>query len=79
MCIGLTFTHFRLSGKVLDANVVFIHVVTVLKIKSHFLKREAGISPDKAFLTSKSFMILFMVFVVARLNGRSLFILFFLL
>ena len=47
---------FRLSRKIPDANALFTHAVTVLKAKSHFLKRGVRSFPDEALLTSKSFM-----------------------
>ena len=49
--------------------------MTVTRIKSHFLKRQVGISPEEAFLMARSFMILFMVSVDTRLNGNSFLIL----
>ena len=37
--IGLTFVHFRLSGKDPVLNASFTHTVKMTKIKLHFLKR----------------------------------------
>ena len=79
MYFGLIFVHFRSPEKILEANALFTHTVTVLKTKSHFSKIEAGISPGKVFLMSKSFMILLMVSIDTRLNENSFLILIFFL
>ena len=61
MCIGL-----RNFEKILEAIVLFVHVVTVFRAKSYFSKIKAGIFPYKAFLRFKSFTILLVVETAIR-------------
>ena len=74
MYIGLTFVHFRLSGKDPVVNASFTQTFTVSKTKPH-LKNQVGISPEEGFLMSRSFMILFVVSVDTWLNENSFLIL----
>ena len=41
--------------------MLLLHILSVFKTKSPFLKKEVGISTGEGFLISRSFMTIFMV------------------
>ena len=52
----------------------YLYMLRVLKTKKNFFKLEARISPEEAFSTCQSFIILFIVSMDTRLNEKSLYV-----
>ena len=51
-------------------NASFTHTAAVSQTRLHFFLKKVGISPEKSFLISRSFMILFMVSVDTGLKVK---------